>query len=267
MPSSYTYPIEETEDFSFEAFVMRCSRAMMPLFDMRDMPLDSPIPDQVLPDDYYLLKIEKLEKELAELEAMSMDDIKKKMDEELNEKMKDRQECKIRREAVNRRYEKMLEKVEADEIEQHQAHVNDQKGQQARRPPLEIDQQHGAAGQFFKNRGALVPGRLGRRPGGHHGEAPGCEAGVRPAHQLPGPADHSPIPDGQRHRETYHDHTGSLRPPAGSHGGGHPGALPRRGLLHGAGRGHVPVGKPAGGGVHYEGLRPGHRAEGRFRAG
>ena len=66
MPSGITAPIYEGDGITFEQFVWRCARQMMPLIHMRDMSIDTPITMPTL-SEYHKHELAKKEAHLAAL--------------------------------------------------------------------------------------------------------------------------------------------------------------------------------------------------------
>lgn len=74
MATGYTYPVCEG-DITFTEFALSCARAMGACIMQRDDPSDvSPNLDEKV-DDYYRTSVEDDERELAELKAMTQDEI------------------------------------------------------------------------------------------------------------------------------------------------------------------------------------------------
>ncbi len=53
MATGYTAIIGEKEDVSFREFALKCSRAFGALVEMRDEPMDAPIPSEFKPSSYH----------------------------------------------------------------------------------------------------------------------------------------------------------------------------------------------------------------------
>ncbi len=87
MASGYTSDLKDGKQVTFPEFAMRCARAFGALVDMRDDPLDAPIPDEFRPRNYHLDAIEATKKRLAEVEKWSNTraekEAKKAFDEEV----------------------------------------------------------------------------------------------------------------------------------------------------------------------------------------
>jgi hypothetical protein len=71
MPTGYTADVQSGKITRFEDFAMQCARAFGALLMMRDDPLDAPVPEEFKPSDYYREALDRNEKRLAELKAMS----------------------------------------------------------------------------------------------------------------------------------------------------------------------------------------------------
>lgn len=59
MPTEYTVPLYEGKGMTFEQFALRCARNFGALVDMREEPLDAPIPEEFQVDDFYQKEYEK----------------------------------------------------------------------------------------------------------------------------------------------------------------------------------------------------------------
>lgn len=75
MPTGYTAKLYEGADQSFPDFLMSCARAFGALITMRDEPMDAPIPDEFEPSPWYAERVEKVKARLAELQAMTVNEI------------------------------------------------------------------------------------------------------------------------------------------------------------------------------------------------
>lgn len=71
MATSYTADLNDGKQVTFEEFAMKCARAFGALVEMRDDPLDAPIPDEFRPSNYHLEAIKAAEKRLSEVEKWS----------------------------------------------------------------------------------------------------------------------------------------------------------------------------------------------------
>jgi hypothetical protein len=75
MSTGYICSIVDGEGISFKDFVLKCARAFGATIDMRDEPIDKPIPDEFKASTSYHDKmLSKAKKELARLKAMSIEE-------------------------------------------------------------------------------------------------------------------------------------------------------------------------------------------------
>jgi hypothetical protein len=68
--TGYTYDLVE-KNLSFKEFVLRCARAIGYLIEMRDDPMDAPIPEEFEPDSFYLDRMYDAEQDLRYYESMT----------------------------------------------------------------------------------------------------------------------------------------------------------------------------------------------------
>lgn len=71
MPTGYSYPIEEDENYTFKEYLLSCARSCGALHSMRDKRKDAPLPDSIEPEPYHLEELEKAKAKLENLEAMT----------------------------------------------------------------------------------------------------------------------------------------------------------------------------------------------------
>lgn len=74
MPTGYTAKLME-EGQTFQEYAMTCARAFGACIEMRDDPMDKPIPEEFKPSDYYLVSVKKMVKELNDFKKMTKDEI------------------------------------------------------------------------------------------------------------------------------------------------------------------------------------------------
>lgn len=110
MPTGYTYPVSEQDDFPFEEFVWSCARGFGALVLMRDDPQDAPIPE-FEPDDFYATRAAELRKELAQLAGMSPEAKREGADAAYRHDLAFYEKLRDEKLAKRRRYECMLAKV------------------------------------------------------------------------------------------------------------------------------------------------------------
>src|SRR4051812_11552416 len=109
MPTGYTYAIEK--GCTFEEFVWGCARGMGACVMMREDPLDKPIPDAFEPGSFYRERLEEEKKKLAEIEALTDQDITDRMVAENAEIRARNEKCRLEHADLGQKYEAMREKV------------------------------------------------------------------------------------------------------------------------------------------------------------
>ena len=67
MPTGYTEKIYNGDKVTLKDYLLLCARQFGACIMMRDEPMSTPIPESFEPDDYHLKEIERIEKELKEL--------------------------------------------------------------------------------------------------------------------------------------------------------------------------------------------------------
>lgn len=115
MPTGYTCYIFEGMDITPKEYIMKCSRAFGALIEMKDKPLDSPIPEELKPDDYHPRQIEKIKKEIEKVkeeeqqktQAQKERDYIRDYSKAYNEWQKSQDDMK----AMENRYQDMIDKV------------------------------------------------------------------------------------------------------------------------------------------------------------
>ena len=112
MPTGYTAPLEDGP-MTFQQFAMRCARAFGALIDMREEPMDAPIPESFKPHSYASEKITKARNGLAELAAMSDSAAEAMQAIEYAEELQRYEDSLARLEAANARYRAMIVEVDA----------------------------------------------------------------------------------------------------------------------------------------------------------
>lgn len=112
MPTGYTCDIYEGSCNDYKEYIMKCARAFGALIEMRDEPLDAPIPEKFEPDSYYPDQIKKLEEELKNFKELSLEEIETEYEKAKNEAYADwLVEMKNRNDILSR-YNRILEQVE-----------------------------------------------------------------------------------------------------------------------------------------------------------
>lgn len=114
MPTGYTAAVEDGTITTLGDYAMRCARAFGMLIEMRDDPLDAPIPERFEPQTaYYDEMIVEARATLAEVDGLSAADCARRAMTEHADAL-DRQRGYERDRAEHlRRYEAMLEKIDA----------------------------------------------------------------------------------------------------------------------------------------------------------
>lgn len=113
MTTGYTAPIYDGKPITFEQFVMRCARGMMPLVGMRDCGLDAEIPQKLTPSDYHETEIAAAKAELAAAEAMTDADADHAAAWDYEQEKRLRTEAILKRADLRGRYREMLSRVSA----------------------------------------------------------------------------------------------------------------------------------------------------------
>lgn len=111
MPSGYTAKI--AEGMGFEEFALDCARAFGALVTMRDEPSSTPIPEKFEPSNWHLLRLEETKREIAELEAMTPQELEDNNLKDYNEKEERRLERRVELAELKAKYVAMLEQVNA----------------------------------------------------------------------------------------------------------------------------------------------------------
>lgn len=112
MPSGYTAGVESGEVTDFATFALTCARAFGALIEMRDEPLDAAIPE-FKPSDYNARRLAETQEELAQLTAMSDDEVRCKMEAEATKRREAAKAGLAKAATVAARYDAMLAKVQA----------------------------------------------------------------------------------------------------------------------------------------------------------
>ena len=111
MPTGYTLDLYDGKDITFEEFALKCARAFGALIDMRDEPIDTPIPEKLEPSDYHLKELEKAVKRLEEIKDWDDEKAQQEAERLYQEALKKREEFIKKNEEICKRYEDMLLKV------------------------------------------------------------------------------------------------------------------------------------------------------------
>ena len=112
MPTGYTLDLYDGKDITFEEFVLKCARAFGVLIDMRDEPIDAPIPERFEPSDYHLKELERAKKRLKEIKKWDEEKAEQEAERAYREALKEREEFIKKNKLIRKRYEDMLSKVQ-----------------------------------------------------------------------------------------------------------------------------------------------------------
>jgi len=111
MPTGYTAEI--AKGITFEEFVCQCARAFGALIHLRDEPLSSDIPDEVIPSDYHAKALVGAEIKYKEALEIKEEQAKHLAKEEFDAEMLSYQDRLYEKHELKRKYEDMLAKVRA----------------------------------------------------------------------------------------------------------------------------------------------------------
>jgi len=112
MPTGYTLDLYDGKDITFEEFVLKCARAFGVLIDMRDEPIDAPIPERFEPSDYHLKELERAKKRLKEIKKWDEEKAEQEAERAYRDALKKREEFIKKNKLIRKRYEDMLSKVQ-----------------------------------------------------------------------------------------------------------------------------------------------------------
>lgn len=108
-----TLLVAENDNVTLEQFAMRCARQFGALIDMRDEPLDAPIPESFEVDEYYRKNYEMAKAEYEDFIANPPTDeeLEKKYNDYVAEETEKAKQENEKRRIIRERYEDMLAKV------------------------------------------------------------------------------------------------------------------------------------------------------------
>lgn len=112
MPTGYTAIVID-EAATFEQFALRCARAFGALVNMRDAPMDAPLPERILPSVWYEQRLEETHAEIERLQNLSADQVRREADDAYTRAIAAYHERVATRERQRAAYEAMLTQVEA----------------------------------------------------------------------------------------------------------------------------------------------------------
>ena len=110
MPTGYTAKIEE--GISFKQFVLNCARAFGACIEMRDDPMDKPIPDEFNPSDYHEKKLAEANKQIVKLKAMTLAVCETEAKAEYEKSLQYHKDSLKKRGDLKRKYDAMLAEVQ-----------------------------------------------------------------------------------------------------------------------------------------------------------
>lgn len=111
MPTGYTFNVVDGTITELKPFALQCARAFGALISMRDDPSDKPIPDEFKPSSYHTEQLELARQKLAELKAMSAEQIALAAKVFAEQKEADNRRYYEERKAENARIDAMVQKV------------------------------------------------------------------------------------------------------------------------------------------------------------
>ena len=112
MPTGLTAPIYADDSMTAEQFLWRCARHFGALGFMRDDPANASIPETVVVSPYYYEAVTTAQRQLAEIEAMSDQEVEARAHAQYEEERKFWQESRAKAVAMRRRYDALIADVE-----------------------------------------------------------------------------------------------------------------------------------------------------------
>lgn len=113
MPTGYTSDLYEGKDIKFPDFVMKCARAFGTLIELRDEPLDAPVPEEFKPSSYHTEQLEKAEAEVTRIKAWDDTEADRQAQLAYEWAVREHEQTLADRAAKRERYEAMLAQVKA----------------------------------------------------------------------------------------------------------------------------------------------------------
>ena len=111
MPTGYTAAI--ADGISFRDFVMQCARSRGALIEMRDDPLDTPIPKRFEPSDYHIKQQQIAADEGQRLQAMTAEEAEIEAERDFEKECAHNARSIDKTNNLRRKYEVMLKQVRA----------------------------------------------------------------------------------------------------------------------------------------------------------
>jgi len=109
MPTGYTYTIKD--GITFKEFIMKCARAVGACIEMRDDPMDKPIPEKFEPSTYHLENIERYRRQLNQVQLMTDAEIESLEEHDRLKEIESIKQSELDRADLKLKYEDMLEQV------------------------------------------------------------------------------------------------------------------------------------------------------------
>lgn len=113
MPTGYTSKIYEGVSQTFGEFALACARNFGALVEMRDEPMDAPIPFEFQPSPYHSEALRKAQEHLGRLVVMSTNEAAELATKEFTEAEKSWKESRAKQVELRARYNAMLTQVTA----------------------------------------------------------------------------------------------------------------------------------------------------------
>lgn len=113
MPTGYTSDLYEGKDIEFPDFVMKCARAFGALIEMRDDPMDAPIPEEFKPSSYHTEQLNKAEADVVRIKSWDDTEADRQAQLAYERAQREYEEAQADKAAMRARYEAMLAKVKA----------------------------------------------------------------------------------------------------------------------------------------------------------
>lgn len=113
MATGYTHDVADGKIKDFRTFALRCARAFGALIEMRDDPMDAPIPAEFKATDYHQKAIAEAVEKQKVLVAMTETERRAAYSREMEESWTRYSETKAEYLKTERRYREMLRKVQA----------------------------------------------------------------------------------------------------------------------------------------------------------
>lgn len=113
MPTGYTADVVDGKVTDFRVFAMTCARAFGALIDMRDDPLDTPIPETFEEHSYYRENLDRDRAHLQKVLKMTADEATTEAKKAYDASLKSRTDYLVRNAKETARIDAMLKRVEA----------------------------------------------------------------------------------------------------------------------------------------------------------